>query len=113
LSIGETIDASSSFSTGGVSLSSSFGIPSNAAPTSLDDGIIGFSFEINGNTHYGYFTGVSYDRTGDPIFLSVGTAFWEDTPNTAITIIPEPGSLGLMFLGAVAVAGRRRRTAAA
>ncbi|MEM1097175.1 MAG: PEP-CTERM sorting domain-containing protein [Planctomycetota bacterium] len=108
LASGDVIGPSSSFSTGGVSLSSSFSIPSGAAPATLTDAIYGFSFQIDGATHYGYFTGVAYDRTTDPIFLTVGTAFWEDVPGTAITV-PEPGSLALLAAGAAGLMGYRRR----
>ncbi|MEO5720789.1 MAG: PEP-CTERM sorting domain-containing protein [Chthoniobacterales bacterium] len=72
---------------------------------------VGFRFNAADGTHYGW------------IQLSVGpgsidfvSAAYQSTPNTAIAAgaIPEPGTLGLLALGAVGILGaavKRRRSA--
>ncbi|MEM6391571.1 MAG: PEP-CTERM sorting domain-containing protein [Planctomycetota bacterium] len=84
------------------------------APRALVDGIIGFRITLNGGTttHYGYATGLTYD-IDDPInpsFISIGSFFYESTPDTPITVtaIPEPSGLALLAAGAAGVLGLRR-----
>ncbi len=76
-------------------------------------GIIGVEFDIGGNTHYGWIR--VENRTGVPTHLFTLVDFaYEDQPNTAINAgaIPEPGSLGLLALGATGLLGWRRRRSA-
>lgn len=62
------------------------------------------------NWHYG-FAEISQTATG----IKVGLVGFETTPNTAITVVPEPSSSMLLSLagGAAALLGIRRRKAAA
>lgn len=83
------------------------------APRAVTDGIIGFRMILSGGaTHYGYATGLTYDIDDpvNPSFISIGSFFYEDTPDTAITVtaIPEPSGLALLAAGAAGVLGMRR-----
>ncbi len=82
-------------------------------------GFVGFEFTAADGIHFGYFEIRTSDfvnaaNPGGQVFFS---AFYESTPNTAITIaIPEPGTLGALAFGTVALAGlvaHRRKTATA
>ena len=73
-----------------------------------DRGFVGFSFlGADSLTHYGYI-----ELQGDP-FLSAGSpgglkffsGAYETTPNTVITIVPEPSSLASLDFGAAALIG--------
>ena len=74
------------------------------------EGFIGVEFNIGADTHYGWVR--VENRVGAPgqMYTLVDYAY-EDTPNTPIDAgaIPEPGSLGLLALGAVGLLGWRRR----
>jgi hypothetical protein len=88
-------------------------------------GYIGFEFTAaDGETHYGY-VDVTTSLTGTTnanakATLTYVNAFYDTTPNEAITIgalVPEPGSLAALAFGAAGVAGavayRRKQAAAA
>lgn len=78
-----------------------------------DDKYIGVSFEIAGQTHYGWI-GFEVDST-NPLHGVIRDYAYESTPDTAITAgakpVPEPGSLALLAAGAGAMAVRRRKCA--
>jgi hypothetical protein len=80
--------------------------------TTGDDGFLGVIFDIGGNTHYGYVeVNVSSNPGTNGDFDNVGTILsyaYESTPDTAV---PEPGSLGLLALGAVGLLSRRKKSA--
>ncbi|MEQ9460889.1 MAG: PEP-CTERM sorting domain-containing protein [Phycisphaeraceae bacterium] len=71
---------------------------------------LGYSFEIDGNTHYGW---VQVDVSADLLNATVTGYAYESTPDTGIVAgaIPEPTSLALLAAGAGAL-GLRRRDAA-
>ncbi len=70
----------------------------------MDDAYIGLQFDIDGNTHYGWVNLVV--PTGNSGHV-LGFAY-EDEPDTPIRIIPEPSTLGLFGLAALALALSRR-----
>lgn len=76
----------------------------------FEDGVrghLGFSLQISGQTHYGYF---AVTLTDNGVGGTIDGWAYESTPNTAIKVapIPEPstGLLGLMSLGLLCI--RRR-----
>ena len=75
--------------------------------TTNQSGYIGFRTS-SGN--FGY-SEASWDATGK--VLTIGNSFVESVAGTSITIVPEPSVAGLLAIGAVAAARRRRRTAQA
>ncbi len=81
-------------------------------------GFVGFEFTAgDGQLHYGYIDlfAARYRNAANPGGLQFFSASYDNTPNTPITIVPEPGSLAaLAFGGALlgAVALRRRKAAA-
>ena len=75
--------------------------------TTDQSGYIGFKTS-SGN--FGY-SEASWDATGK--VLTIGNSFVESVAGTSITIVPEPSVAGLLAIGAVAAARRRRRTAQA
>lgn len=90
--------------------------PANRPYVSLTNGIIGFTFTADAagtaTNHFGYVDLTYADGADDPAFqspITVNGVFFESTPDTAITVIPEPGSLALLAAGAVGVASYRRR----
>ena len=75
----------------------------------FSDGFIGFRFFINGQLHYGW-AELSFD--GDEI--SINRWAYEDVAGVGIRVgqtsnVPEPGSLGVLGLGAAGVLAMRRR----
>jgi hypothetical protein len=91
--------------------------PADVAGSIIQNGpvYIGFGFTTGGNYHYGWLemevtlgSGATYDLYNDSIVAI--SAQWEDTPDTAITVVPEP-STTLFAISGLAAAGmiRRRR----
>ncbi len=100
----------------------SLSIPSSLLPSGLfqfgTTAHAGLRFEIDGETHYGWvlINEVDPDPENDPSFKPtglVGAAFvveyaYETEPDTPI-VIPEPSTVGLLGVGALALWLRRRR----
>ena len=75
--------------------------------TTDQSGYIGFRTSTG---NFGY-SEASWNATGK--VLTLGNSFVESVPGTSITVVPEPSVAGLLAIGAVAAARRRRRTAQA
>ncbi|WP_428387015.1 PEP-CTERM sorting domain-containing protein [Mucisphaera sp.] len=103
---GELIDGNAAFS-GGANLMINPTYGYNFVGTG---GYIGFQFDIDGSTHYGW---AQVDVTLTPQEAVITGYAYESTPNTGIVAgaIPEPTSLALLAAGAGAL-GLRRRSAA-
>ena len=103
----DTIDGSSaSYSTGfggSGSPNSHLGGGVNQFPEG-SKGFLGFSLDIGGNTHYGFME-VTLTNNGSGIIHSWS---YEDVPNTAIVVVPEP-SISLLGVIGLAALFRRRR----
>ena len=67
-------------------------------------GFLGFSVQISGQTHYGYFD-VTLTNNGPG---TINGWAYESTPNTPIIVIPEP-STGLLALASLTLLTLRRR----
>lgn len=112
--LGDTIDGSLSTSGSpyGLLASDTSGSKFNNFDSGND--FIGFSFEKDGNTHYGWLQfDVADANSGNDGGLQVTSLVgqYESTPNTAI-VIPEPSTyalgLGLLAAGAAGIRARRR-----
>ncbi len=75
--------------------------------TTDQSGYIGFRTSTG---NFGY-AEASWNATGK--VLTLGNSFVESVPGTSITVVPEPSVAGLLAIGAVTAARRRRRTAQA
>jgi hypothetical protein len=80
-------------------------------------GFIGFEFTNASGLHYGYLELMTsqFASAGSPGGQTFFQAFYETTPNTAITIVPEPRSLAALAFGAAILGGvalNRRKGAA-
>ena len=83
-------------------------------------GFVGFEFTAADGLHFGYLEVMTspFVDAGNPGGQTFFQAFYETTPNTAITIaaVPEPGSLALLAFGVATLGGvalhRRKATAA-
>lgn len=105
---GELIDSNSNIASGGVNVAAN----NNYNFFSGDQKYIGVSFEIAGETHYGWI-GFEIDSTS-PLHGIVRDYAYESVPDTGIVAgeIPEPNTLALLAAGAGALAcGRRRQKA--
>ena len=71
-------------------------------------GFVGFRFENNSNTYYGW---ARLDINPGGLDGEVIDFAYEDSPNTPIAtgVIPEPSSLSLLALGTVGLTALRRR----
>ena len=65
---------------------------------------LGFRFEKEGSTHYGYALITNASAGG----LTVLETAWEDEPDTAITVIPEPTTLSCLLFSVFALTRRKR-----
>ncbi len=109
LLVGTAVGPASSFTvnalTGGVD---------GTAFRTAGDRYFGFRFtsEATNTVHYGYGLLRSGDTLGFP--ASILTYSFESTPNTAITVVPEPGTYALLLagLGIVGTIAARRRAVA-
>ncbi|MEM6554065.1 MAG: PEP-CTERM sorting domain-containing protein [Planctomycetota bacterium] len=120
LSPGDVVGPGSTFGSGTTRVVTDFNIQGNLAPRSVVDGIIGMQIQLddglgNVSTHYGYLTGLNYDIDVSSVIAISGSFFYEDTPDTAITVvaIPEPSGLALLAAGAAGVMTMRRHRKAA
>jgi len=80
-------------------------------------GFIGFEFTAVDGLHYGYLELMTsqFVNAGNPGGQTFFRASYETTPNTAITVVPEPGSLASLAFGAAMLGGlalKRRKSAA-
>jgi hypothetical protein len=119
LTNGNTVGPASGFAQGAGTmggyvsvLASRFGTKLYGAWKTVTDGFMGFEFTASDGLHYGYIE-IKTSR-----FVSAANAFYETTPNTAITVaaaaVPEPGTLASLAFGAAmlgATAMRRARKA--
>ena len=76
-----------------------------------DDGVfvgrtaaLGFRFQRDGNTHYGYALLTDVTATA----MTVLETAWEDQPDTAIRVIPEPSTV-VLSMSAIWLGLRRKR----
>lgn len=81
----------------------------NGFSGTFDSGFIGFRFEINGELHYGW---AEINFAGDE--MSITRWAYEDVAGVGLRVgqtssVPEPGTLGLLGLGAAGVLAMRRR----
>ena len=67
---------------------------------------LGFRFEDEGNTHYGYV--LITNATGEG--LTVLETAWEDQPDSPIMVIPEPSTMLLSLTGLMTIIRKRTRT---
>lgn len=88
----------------------------NVGNTDQRSGYVGVSFDISGNTHYGWLEILIARDGGRPSELSVLSGAYEDVAGVDIAAgaIPEPASvgmgLGLLALGAAGVRRMRQRS---
>lgn len=83
----------------------------------VTDGFLGFEFTEADGIHYGYveIKTSRYVSSTNPGGIYFSNAFYETSPNTAITIgaVPEPGTLASLAFGAAVLGGAalgKRRT---
>ena len=89
--------------------SAAIGIDFNGFAGTFSDGFIGFRFEINGQLHYGW---AEISFSGNE--MSINRFAYEDEAGVGVRVgqtsnVPEPGSLGILGLGAAGVLAMRRR----
>lgn len=109
LAVGEPIGPSQTFSNLGTN-----GInPATPLNFNSDQNCLGFRFLADdGLTHYGWVQ-VSLSDTASAQPRSIVRYAYESNPDVGLTacVVPEPGSLGLLALGALGLIRRRRVTA--
>lgn len=109
MTAGTLISAASAFSLTGTATIN----PATPLNLSSSDNLVGFRFANEGNgglTHYGWMR-ISLSSTAQGQPRAIVEYAYEDVANVGILAgaVPAPGSLALLALGAVGVAGRRRK----
>ncbi len=100
---GDVIDSSLTFTTFSFA---TIGPTGDAASFQADErGFIGLEYNLSGNTHYGW---AEITQVGDGSVI-VHQYGYNDTAGAASTIIPEPATLALLGLGAMAMIRRKAR----
>ncbi len=89
----------------GAGLCAAFDVGASGLLCGMENAYMGLRFEIDGNTHYGWMN-LWVERLENNGTLRKFA--YEDEPDTPIPIIPEPSTLGLFGLAALALLLRRR-----
>lgn len=105
--LGSMVDATSTFASGfGGSENAHIGPAANQFKVG-EIGQMGFKIEDGGNTHYGFMR-VELGNAGTP--GNIVDWYYESTPDTAITVVPEPSTATLAGLAAAGLLWCRRRS---
>ncbi len=120
LASGTLISALDTFGYGAAILASDYPLYiANYGPFGFDSstgGFIGLTFDIGGSRHYGWVEVSPVDPSAvfpTPMGQILGYGY-DDTPDTGINagVVPTPGSLALLALGAAGIRARRKGAAA-
>ncbi len=90
---------------GGAGLCAAFDVGAAGLFCGMENAYMGLRFEIDGNTHYGWMNLWVLQASNNGALRKFA---YEDEPDTPIPIIPEPSTLGLFGLAALALALSRR-----